>query len=173
MVACGLPREHAFGALFDIVETRWWQVSEMPAHPSSNRMANCNAPANHQLAGSSVLHLQAHRGGAHTTTDWYAVIARDVVDKAASAAAAAASAADAAASCPLLLLLMLLLLLLLRSLLLLLALLLYDSRAGVPHPIHGDAFPDIGEKPSVYIYIYISTYIWEFPHILRHTNIQE
>ena len=84
MVACGLPREHAFGALFDIVETRWWQVSEMLAHPSSNRMANCNAPANHQLAGSSVLHLQAHRGGAHTTTDWYAVIARDVVDKVAS-----------------------------------------------------------------------------------------
>ena len=50
---------------------------------------------------------------------------------------------------------MLLLLLLLRSLLLLLVLLLYDSRAGVPHPIHGDAFPDIGEKPSVYIYIHI------------------
>ena len=56
----------------------------MLADPSSNRMANCIAPAGHKLAGSSVLHLLAHRGGAHTITDWYAVIARDVVDKVAS-----------------------------------------------------------------------------------------
>ena len=59
-------------------------MSEMLADPSSNRMANCIAPAGHKLAGSSVLHLLAHRGGAHTITDWYAVIARDVVDKVAS-----------------------------------------------------------------------------------------
>ena len=59
-------------------------MSEMLADHSSNRMANCIASAGHKLAGSSVLHLLAHRGGAHTITDWYAVIARDVVDKVAS-----------------------------------------------------------------------------------------
>ena len=56
----------------------------MLADPSSYRMANCIAAAGHKLAGSSVLHLLAHRGVAHTSTHWYSDIARDVVDKVAS-----------------------------------------------------------------------------------------
>ena len=59
---------------------------DIVAHPASNRMANCIAPTDHKLAGSSVLHVLAHRGGAHTSTDWYAEIARVVVDQVASIA---------------------------------------------------------------------------------------
>ena len=57
---------------------------DIVAHPASNRMANCIAPTDHKLAGSSVLHVLAHRGGAHTSSDWYAEIARVVVDQVAS-----------------------------------------------------------------------------------------
>ena len=57
---------------------------DIVAHPASNRMAKCIAPTDHKLAGSSVLHVLAHRGGAHTSSSWYAELARVVVDQVAS-----------------------------------------------------------------------------------------
>ena len=57
---------------------------DMLVSASSHRMANCVAPDGHKLAGSSVLHLLAHRGGAHTLADWYPDLARAVVDQVAS-----------------------------------------------------------------------------------------
>jgi hypothetical protein len=42
------------------------------------------APGDHMVAGASVLHLLAHRGGSFTRTAWYRDMAEALVGKAAS-----------------------------------------------------------------------------------------
>jgi hypothetical protein len=82
VIACGLPRDTAFAAFLRCcVLSRWFDLVALLEDDRSNGWALQVAPMSHAVAGASVLHLLAHRGGPHTKTAWYRGVAETTVRK--------------------------------------------------------------------------------------------